>query len=262
MTNSDCNAASFVTSPLAGEVDLRRSFGADREGGHWCRPLLGYPPPQPSPAGGRERELRRDFLSCHRPERRCLRAVAAGRYGAGHRFQSRPAGAGAAFEQQGFRYLHVVDLDGAFAGKPVNAQAVDANLRAIKIPMQLGGGVRDMATVEGWLGKGVRRVIIGTAAVRDPAFVKEAARKYPATSRSASMPATAKWRWRAGRKPPSFPLWRSPDVSRTPALPQSSIPTLRATDCSRDSTSKPPLRWRTLCRSRSLPRADWVRSMT
>ena len=94
-------------------------------------------------------------------------------------FNRDPAAQARAFEQQGFEYLHVVDLDGAFAGKPVNAQAVDAILRAIKIPMQLGGGMRDMATVDGWLGKGVKRVIIGTAAVRDPAFVKEAAKKYP-----------------------------------------------------------------------------------
>jgi phosphoribosylformimino-5-aminoimidazole carboxamide ribotide isomerase len=94
-------------------------------------------------------------------------------------FNRDPGAQARAFEQQGFRYLHVVDLDGAFAGKPVNAQAVDAILRAIRIPLQLGGGVRDMATVEGWLGKGVSRVIIGTAAVRDPDFVKAAAKKFP-----------------------------------------------------------------------------------
>jgi phosphoribosylformimino-5-aminoimidazole carboxamide ribotide isomerase len=94
-------------------------------------------------------------------------------------FHRDPAAQAKAFEAQGFEYLHVVDLDGAFAGKPVNAQAVERILRAIKIPVQLGGGVRDMATVEGWLGKAVTRVIIGTAAVRDPALVKEAARKFP-----------------------------------------------------------------------------------
>ncbi len=94
-------------------------------------------------------------------------------------FHRDPAAQARAFEMQGFRYLHIVDLDGAFAGKPVNADAVDRILETIGIPVQLGGGVRDMATVEGWLGKGVDRVIIGTAAVRDPAFVKEAARKYP-----------------------------------------------------------------------------------
>ena len=74
--------------------------------------------------------------------------------------------------QQGFEYLHIVDLDGAFAGKPMNAAAVERILAAVSIPVQLGGGIRDHATIEGWLGKGVTRVIIGTAAVRDPAFVK------------------------------------------------------------------------------------------
>ena len=93
-------------------------------------------------------------------------------------FHRDPTAQARAFEMQGFRYLHIVDLDGAFAGKPVNADAVDRILETIGIPVQLGGGVRDMATVEGWLGKGVDRVIIGTAAVRDPAFVKEAAKKY------------------------------------------------------------------------------------
>jgi phosphoribosylformimino-5-aminoimidazole carboxamide ribotide isomerase len=94
-------------------------------------------------------------------------------------FNHEPAAQARAFEQQGFQYLHVVDLDGAFAGKPVNASAVDAILGAIRIPLQLGGGVRDIKMVEGWLGKGIHRVIIGTAAVRNPAFVKEAAKKFP-----------------------------------------------------------------------------------
>jgi phosphoribosylformimino-5-aminoimidazole carboxamide ribotide isomerase len=94
-------------------------------------------------------------------------------------FHRDPAAQAQAFAQQGFEYLHVVDLDGAFAGKPVNAAAVERILDAIDIPVQLGGGVRDMATVEGWLGKGVARVIIGTAAVRNPALVKEAARTFP-----------------------------------------------------------------------------------
>ncbi len=94
-------------------------------------------------------------------------------------FHRDPAAQAQAFAQQGFEYLHVVDLDGAFAGKPVNAAAVDRILEVVGIPVQLGGGVRDMATVESWLGKGVDRVIIGTAAVRDPALVKQAAKKYP-----------------------------------------------------------------------------------
>jgi phosphoribosylformimino-5-aminoimidazole carboxamide ribotide isomerase len=94
-------------------------------------------------------------------------------------FHRDPAAQALAFEQQGFEYLHIVDLDGAFAGKPVNAEAVDRILEAISIPLQLGGGVRDTATVEAWLEKGVSRVIIGTAAVRDPPFVKQAARDFP-----------------------------------------------------------------------------------
>jgi phosphoribosylformimino-5-aminoimidazole carboxamide ribotide isomerase len=94
-------------------------------------------------------------------------------------FNRDPAAQACAFEQQGFEYLHIVDLDGAFAGKPMNAAAVEAILGAVKIPLQLGGGIRDRATVEGWLGKGVARVIIGTAAVRDPALVKDAARAHP-----------------------------------------------------------------------------------
>ena len=94
-------------------------------------------------------------------------------------FHRDPAAQARAFEQQGFEYLHIVDLDGAFAGKPVNADAVDRILETVGIPVQLGGGVRDTATVEAWLEKGVTRVIIGTAAVRDPPFVKQAARDYP-----------------------------------------------------------------------------------
>ena len=94
-------------------------------------------------------------------------------------FHRDPAAQAQAFAQEGFEYLHVVDLDGAFAGKPVNAAAVERILEVVGIPVQLGGGVRDMATVEGWLGKGVDRVIIGTAAVRNPELVREAAKKFP-----------------------------------------------------------------------------------
>jgi phosphoribosylformimino-5-aminoimidazole carboxamide ribotide isomerase len=94
-------------------------------------------------------------------------------------FHRDPAAQAHAFEAQGFEYLHIVDLDGAFAGKPMNARAIEHILEAISIPVQLGGGIRDMATIEGWLGKGVNRVIIGTAAVRDPELVKRAARQYP-----------------------------------------------------------------------------------
>ena len=94
-------------------------------------------------------------------------------------FNRDPAAQAKAFEQQGFEYLHIVDLDGAFAGKPVNAAAVESILGAVKIPVQLGGGIRDRGTIDAWLDKGIARVIIGTAAVRNPALVKEAARAYP-----------------------------------------------------------------------------------
>jgi phosphoribosylformimino-5-aminoimidazole carboxamide ribotide isomerase len=94
-------------------------------------------------------------------------------------FHRDPAAQARAFEDQGFQYLHIVDLDGAFAGKPVNADAVDRILESVSIPVQLGGGVRDMATVEVWLAKGVDRVIIGTAAVHNPALVTDAAKKFP-----------------------------------------------------------------------------------
>ena len=94
-------------------------------------------------------------------------------------FHRDPAAQAVAFEQAGFTYLHIVDLDGAFAGKPVNARAVERIIEATKMKVQLGGGIRDMATLNGWLGKGIDRVIIGTAAVRDPAFVREAAKLAP-----------------------------------------------------------------------------------
>jgi phosphoribosylformimino-5-aminoimidazole carboxamide ribotide isomerase len=94
-------------------------------------------------------------------------------------FNLDPTAQAQAFAAQGFEYLHVVDLDGAFAGKPMNAHAVEAMLKAVTVPLQLGGGIRDLNTIEAWLAKGVARVIIGTAAVRDPDLVKGAAKKYP-----------------------------------------------------------------------------------
>ena len=94
-------------------------------------------------------------------------------------FSRDPAAQARAFAEQGFVYLHLVDLDGAFAGKPVNAAAVDRIVDAVKIPVQLGGGIRDRASIDTWLDKGIARVIVGTAAVRDPALVKAAARACP-----------------------------------------------------------------------------------
>jgi phosphoribosylformimino-5-aminoimidazole carboxamide ribotide isomerase len=94
-------------------------------------------------------------------------------------FNLDPAAQAKSFADQGFEYLHVVDLDGAFAGQPVNATAVESMLKAVSMPVQLGGGIRDLATIEAWLAKGVTRVIIGTAAVRDPKLVKSAAKSFP-----------------------------------------------------------------------------------
>jgi len=94
-------------------------------------------------------------------------------------FGADPAAQARAFVAAGCRWLHVVDLDGAFAGRPVNAAAVEAILAAVEVPVQLGGGIRDRAAIEGWLGKGVRRVILGTAALREPALVRAAAAAHP-----------------------------------------------------------------------------------
>lgn len=90
-----------------------------------------------------------------------------------------PAAQAEAFQAAGFRWLHLVDLDGAVAGKAGNAAAVEAILQRMTLPVQLGGGIRDLASVERWLALGVKRVILGTAAVRDPAFVRAACRAHP-----------------------------------------------------------------------------------
>jgi phosphoribosylformimino-5-aminoimidazole carboxamide ribotide isomerase len=94
-------------------------------------------------------------------------------------FNEDPAAQARTFEAQGFRWLHVVDLDGASAGKPVNAAAVESILRAVAIPVQLGGGIRDAGSIERWLERGIRRVILGTAALRNPELVREACRAWP-----------------------------------------------------------------------------------
>ncbi|MBM3519168.1 MAG: 1-(5-phosphoribosyl)-5-((5-phosphoribosylamino)methylideneamino)imidazole-4-carboxamide isomerase, partial [Alphaproteobacteria bacterium] len=94
-------------------------------------------------------------------------------------FNDDPAAQARQFEAQGFQWLHVVDLDGAFAGKPANAAAVTAILRAVTLPIQLGGGIRTMAQVEEWLHLGVRRIILGTAALKAPDLVRQACRDFP-----------------------------------------------------------------------------------
>lgn len=94
-------------------------------------------------------------------------------------FNKDPASQARSFESDGFAWLHIVDLNGAFEGRPVNADAVDAIISAIGIPCQLGGGIRDLPTIEHWLSRGVRRVILGTAAVRDPDLVRTACKAFP-----------------------------------------------------------------------------------
>jgi phosphoribosylformimino-5-aminoimidazole carboxamide ribotide isomerase len=90
-----------------------------------------------------------------------------------------PAAQARAFAAAGFEWLHIVDLDGAVAGKAVNGAAVEAILRAVDLPVQLGGGIRDQAAIEAWLGRGVRRVILGTIALKNPDLVKRACRAFP-----------------------------------------------------------------------------------
>lgn len=94
-------------------------------------------------------------------------------------YNTDPGAQAKSFEDQGFEYLHVVDLDGAFAGEAVNGAAVEAILAATNNPVQLGGGIRTLDHIEYWLGKGITRVILGTIAVRDPDLVREACRRFP-----------------------------------------------------------------------------------
>jgi phosphoribosylformimino-5-aminoimidazole carboxamide ribotide isomerase len=94
-------------------------------------------------------------------------------------FNDDPAAQARIFATQGFSHLHIVDLNGAFAGKSVNASAVEAILAAVATPVQLGGGIRSLAMIEAWLGRGIARVILGTVAVREPTLVHEACRRFP-----------------------------------------------------------------------------------
>ncbi|GLQ16870.1 1-(5-phosphoribosyl)-5-[(5-phosphoribosylamino)methylideneamino]imidazole-4-carboxamide isomerase [Maritalea porphyrae] len=94
-------------------------------------------------------------------------------------FNDNPADQAKQFEDQGFEYLHVVDLNGAFAGESVNGDAVEAIIRSVEMPVQLGGGIRTIDHIQAWLDRGLARVILGTIAVRDPELVKEACKKFP-----------------------------------------------------------------------------------
>ena len=94
-------------------------------------------------------------------------------------FADDPAAQARTFQEQGFEYLHIVDLNGAFAGTSVNGEAVEAILKAVSIPVQLGGGIRDLDAIADWLDKGIARVILGTLAVRNPELVRQACREFP-----------------------------------------------------------------------------------
>lgn len=94
-------------------------------------------------------------------------------------FNDDPASQAASFADAGASWLHLVDLDGAFAGEPVNARAVESIVNEVDIPVQLGGGIRNLETIENWLSRGVMRVILGTVAVKDPDLVNQACRKFP-----------------------------------------------------------------------------------
>lgn len=109
---------------------------------------------------------------------RCVRLVR-GEMDTATVFSDDPARQAEAFAAAGCHWLHIVDLDGAFAGRPVNTAAVEAIVAATKLRVQLGGGIRDLGTVARWLDKGVERVVLGTAAVNDPGFVKTALRSFP-----------------------------------------------------------------------------------
>ena len=108
----------------------------------------------------------------------CVRLIQ-GEMDAATVFSDDPAAQARQFQDQGFEYLHMVDLNGAFEGKPVNGAAVESILQSITIPAQLGGGIRDMATISAWLEKGISRVILGTVAVKNPDLVREACKEFP-----------------------------------------------------------------------------------
>jgi phosphoribosylformimino-5-aminoimidazole carboxamide ribotide isomerase len=111
-------------------------------------------------------------------EGRCVRLLR-GEMAAVTVFNEDPAAQARSFVDKGCEWLHVVDLDGAVAGKPVNVPAVEAILAAASVPVQLGGGLRDITAIETWLAKGIQRAILGTAALRNPDLVREACRQFP-----------------------------------------------------------------------------------
>ena len=109
---------------------------------------------------------------------RCVRLLR-GDMAAATVFAAAPADQARQFAEAGFEWLHLVDLNGAFAGRPVNGDAVEAILAAVALPVQLGGGIRDLSTIDFWLERGVKRVILGTVALTDPDLVRDACKRHP-----------------------------------------------------------------------------------
>ena len=160
-------------------------------------------------------------------------------------FNDDPAAQARAFVDAGCDWLHLVDLNGAFAGQPVNAAPVEAILDQCRVPAQLGGGIRDMATIEMWLSKGLARVILGTVAVENPALVREAARAFPgqvAVGIDARDGRVATKGWAEATDVDATELARNP--SRMPGSRRSSIPTSTATARCRAPISRPRRRLR------------------
>lgn len=146
-------------------------------------------------------------------EGRCVRLVR-GEMATATVFNADPAAQAEAFVAAGAEWLHIVDLDGAFAGKPVNSPVVKAILARATIPVQLGGGIRSRERIDFWLGRGVSRVILGTAALRDPDLVVAACRDWPGASPSVSMHATGASPSPAGRNRRMWPSQTPPVVSK------------------------------------------------
>jgi len=145
-------------------------------------------------------------------------------------FSDAPVAVARRWVEAGCRRLHLVDLNGAFAGEPVNGEVVTAIAAAWpRLPIQIGGGIRSLETIEHYVRAGVSYVIIGTKAVKEPAFVAEACRAFPGRSSSAWTPGMVWWQRMAGRRCPRCWPRTSPGSSRPMACPPLSTPTLPAT---------------------------------
>ena len=154
-------------------------------------------------------------------------------------FSNDPALMAARWEAEGATLIHLVDLDGAKSGRPVNVGAVRRILERVGVPCQLGGGIRDAATIDRWLRAGLDRVIVGTQALRDPDWFRSMAENYPAGWYWGSMPARARSPRRVGSRPREWTPPRWPNSSRGSHWPGSSTRTSRATAPSRARTLTP-----------------------